>query len=43
MQPWPNDPADDGNALAGVLHALLIEAGVIVGIIVLDALLRWMF
>jgi hypothetical protein len=33
-QAWPNDPDDDGNALAGVLHAVLAEAGV-VGLVVL--------
>jgi len=35
----PDDPVDDGNALAGVWYALLIEAGV-VGLIVL---LSWLF
>ena len=37
-QPWPNDPDDDGNALAGVVYALLIEAGVVA----LVELLRWL-
>jgi hypothetical protein len=35
-QAWPNDPTDDGNALAGVLHALLIEAGVLVMVVLLS-------
>ena len=35
MQPWPNDPADDGNALAGVLHALLIEGGDVAVVVLL--------
>jgi hypothetical protein len=39
LQPWPNDPADDGNALAGVVSALLIEAGVVA----LVVLLSWLF
>ena len=25
---WPNDSDDDGNALAGLLHAVLKEVGV---------------
>jgi hypothetical protein len=34
-QAWPNDPDDDdGNALAGFLHAVLVEA-VVVGLVVL--------
>ena len=33
-QEWPNDPDDDSNALAGVLHAVLVEA-VVVGLVVL--------
>jgi hypothetical protein len=36
---WSNDPADDGNALAGVLYAVLIEAG----IVALIVLLYWLF
>jgi hypothetical protein len=43
LQLRPDDLPEDGNALRGVLNALLIEAGVIVGIIVLVALLRWLF
>jgi hypothetical protein len=39
----PDDLAEDGNVLRGVLNALLIEAGGIVGIIVLVALLHWLF
>jgi hypothetical protein len=39
LQAWPNDPADDGNALAGVVHALLIEAGVVA----LVVLVYWLF
>jgi hypothetical protein len=42
-QLWPDDLAEDSNVLRGVLNALLIEAGVIVGIIVLVALLHWLF
>jgi hypothetical protein len=33
-QQWPNNPDDDGNALAGAFTALLIEAA-IVGLVVL--------
>ena len=33
-QRWPNHPDDDGNALAGVVHAVLVEA-VVVGLVVL--------
>jgi hypothetical protein len=36
---WPDDPVDDGNALVGVWHALLIEAGVVALIV----LLFWLF
>jgi hypothetical protein len=36
---WPDDPVDDGNALVGVWHALLIEAGVVALIV----LLYWLF
>ena len=39
---WPNDPTDDGNALAGVRNAVLLEGG-IVGIIALVELLRWLW
>jgi hypothetical protein len=39
LQQWPNDPADDGNALVGVWHALLIEGGVVAVV----ALLYWLF
>jgi hypothetical protein len=39
LQPSPNDPADDGNVLAGVVSALLIEAGVVA----LVVLLSWLF
>ena len=39
LQQWPNDPADDGNALAGVWHVLLIEGGVVAVV----ALLYWLF
>ena len=35
----PNDPAADGNVLVGVRNALLIEAGVVA----LIALLNWLF
>jgi hypothetical protein len=41
-QLWPDLPGAS-NALRGVLNALLIEAGVIVGIIVLDSFLRRLF
>jgi hypothetical protein len=34
LEQWPNNPEDDGNALAGVLHAVLVEA-VVVGLVVL--------
>jgi hypothetical protein len=34
LEQWPNNPDDDGNALAGVLHAVLVEA-VVVGLVVL--------
>ena len=40
---WPNDPADDGNALAGVWHAVLIEAGVVALIVALIVFLSWLF
>ena len=30
-----NDPDDDGNALAGVMHALLIELGVALVVLLL--------
>lgn len=39
LEPWPNDPAEDGNALAGVLHALLIEAGILAVVVLLYWLL----
>ena len=39
LEPWPNDPAHDGNALVGVVHALLIEAGVLAAVV----LLYWLF
>ena len=39
LQQWPNDPTDDGNALAGVLHALLIEGGFVAVVV----LLNWLF
>jgi hypothetical protein len=39
LQHWPNDPADDGNAVAGVWHALLIEAAVVAVVL----LLYWLF
>jgi hypothetical protein len=31
---WPNDSHDDGNALAGLLHAVLKEVGVGLGALV---------
>jgi hypothetical protein len=34
LEQWPNNPDDDGNALAGVLHAVLVEA-VVAGLVVL--------
>jgi hypothetical protein len=33
---WPTNPDDDGNALAGVFHAVLVEA-----IVVGPVLLLW--
>ena len=39
LEPWPNDAADDGNALAGVVHALLIETGLLAVVV----LLYWLF
>ena len=39
IHPWSDDPADDGNAFAGVWHAILIELGI--ALIVL--LLYWLF
>jgi hypothetical protein len=37
---WPDDPADDdGNALAGIWHAVLIE----VGVALVALLLYWLF
>ena len=39
LQLWPSDPANDGNALAGVLYAVLIELGA--ALVVL--LLYWLF
>lgn len=39
---WPDDPVDDGNALVGVWHALLIEAGVVALMVVLFWLF-WLF
>ena len=42
-QPWPDELPEDGNALRGVMISLLIEAGVVVAVIVLVALLRWLF
>ena len=41
-QQLPNDP-DDGNALAGVWHAVLIEAGVVALIVALIVFLYWLF
>ena len=41
--PWPNDPDDDGNALAGVWHAVLIEAGLVTLVVLLVAFLHWLF
>jgi hypothetical protein len=35
LQGWPNDPADDGNGLAGVVYALLIEVGVVLVVLLL--------
>jgi hypothetical protein len=35
IEPWANDPDDDGNALVGVRNAVLIELALVV-------LLRWL-
>lgn len=35
MQQWSNDPADDGNVLAGVFHAVLVELGVALVVLLL--------
>jgi hypothetical protein len=43
LQPWPNDPNDDGNALAGVWYAVLIEGGFVALVAFLVALLHWLF
>jgi|RhiMetdeSRZDD1v2_1073273.scaffolds.fasta_scaffold237191_3 hypothetical protein len=43
LQLWPNDPDDDGNALAGVRNAVLIEGGFAALIAFLIALLEWLF
>jgi hypothetical protein len=43
LLPWPNDPDDDGNALAGVCHAVLIEAGLVTLVVLLVAFLHWLF
>jgi hypothetical protein len=44
---WPDDPADDGNALAGVFYAVLIQVGVGLGVFVVwlavTLLLSWLF
>ena len=39
LQPRRNNPGDDGNAIAGVVYPLLIEA-VVVALVVL---LHWLF
>jgi hypothetical protein len=38
IEPWANDPDDDGNALVGVGYAVLIE----LGFVALIVLLRWL-
>jgi hypothetical protein len=50
IHPWPDDPADDGNDLAGAWHAVLmvlIEVGVGLGVFVVWVaavlLLYWLF
>ena len=42
LQPWPSDPNDDGNVLAGVCYAVLIEGGVAALVAFLVALLQWL-
>ena len=50
IPPWPDDPADDGNAFAGAWHAVLmvlIPVGVGLGVFVVWVaavlLLSWLF
>jgi hypothetical protein len=38
IEPWANDPDDDGNALVGVRYAVLLE----LGLVALFLLLRWL-
>jgi hypothetical protein len=38
LEPWANDPDDDGNGILGVRYAILIELGVVA----LVVLLRWL-
>jgi hypothetical protein len=41
LEPWVNDPDDDGNAIVGVRNAVLIELALVV-LVVLVVLLRWL-
>jgi hypothetical protein len=38
LRQWPNDPDDDGNAIAGAWHAALI----VLGSVALALLLYWL-
>jgi hypothetical protein len=39
---WPNDPDDDGNAIAGAFCAALVGVGIVALIVLLLVLLRWL-
>ena len=39
---WPNDPDDDGNAIAGACGAALVGVGIVALIVLLLVLLRWL-
>ena len=41
IEPWANDPDDDGNALVGVRNAVLIELA-FVALVTLVLLLLWL-
>ena len=40
--PWPNDPADDGNALRGAFFAGLFSVALALVVVALMALFRWL-
>jgi hypothetical protein len=42
IEPWANDPDDDGNAIVGVRNAVLIELA-FVTLVTLVVLLLWLF